>query len=273
MRIATLVVCALTLGFSPIVLTQSVDSVGPVYDVVSIRRDPAGRLLNNRHEQPGRFRLEHGTIALLIGQAYAIASTDIEELPHWAFTDVYDIEATTSMRRTTLDDRRAMKRALLADRFELRAHYETRDREAFDLVTARSEGGLGPGLVPYGKDCVALAAASREARANGDPRSDAIDCSVAITRTGLGGTMPMLLLADMLRSVVGRPVVDKTGLEGTYRVKLEFDQPATARADAAPSDLPSLFEALPGQLGLKLTPSRTQIQVLVVDALERPAEN
>jgi uncharacterized protein (TIGR03435 family) len=273
MRVTTLFICALTLGLAPIGLAQSVESVGPGYDVVSIRRDPAGRPLNNRYEQPGRFRLEKGTIAVLVGQAYAITSTDIEGLPQWASTDVYDIEATTSMRKTTLDDRRAMKRALLADRFELRAHYETRDREAFDLVKARSDGRIGPGLVPYEKDCVALAAASREARANGDPTPDAIDCSAAITRTGLGGTVPMLMLAGMLQSLVGRPVVDKTGLEGTYRVKLEFDQPATARADAPRSDRPSLFEALPEQLGLKLARSRTQIQVLVVDVLERPAEN
>jgi uncharacterized protein (TIGR03435 family) len=267
MRTSPFVVGAL-LVFAAAGLAQSA-----AYDVVSIRLDPRGPVLNNRHEQPGRFRLEKGSIAALIGQAYAIGSADIEGLPEWASTDAYDIVATTSLLRTTLDDRRAMKRALLADRFKLRAHYEMRERESFDLVNARSDGRLGPRLVPFDKDCIAVAAASREARANGDPHSEAIDCAAQMTRAGLGGTMPTLLLAGMLRSVVGRPVVDKTGLAGTYRVRLEFDQPATVRADTPRSDLPSIFEALPQQLGLKLEPSRTQIQVLVVDALGRPTDN
>ena len=168
-----------------------------------------------------------------------------------------------------------MKQALLADRFKLRAHYETRDREAFDLVKARQDGQLGPGLVRYDKYCVALANASREARANGDPEPDAgeISCTAATMRTGITGTMPMFLLAGMLTSVAGRDVVDKTGLEGTYRVTLTFDQVGAVRADAPPSELPSVQDALLQQLGLKLQPSRTQVQVLVVDAIERPTEN
>ena len=86
--------------------------------------------------------------------------------------------------------------------------------------------------------------------------------------------MPMDLLASVLRTVVGRPVVNKTRITGTYRVKLAFDQPAAGNAGAVPSEtLPSIFNALPEQLGLKLVPSRTMMQVLVVDAIERPAEN
>ena len=54
-----------------------------------------------------------------------------------------------TLLRTTLDDRRAMKRALLADTFKLRAHYEMRERESFDLVKAPHDGRLGPGLVPF----------------------------------------------------------------------------------------------------------------------------
>jgi uncharacterized protein (TIGR03435 family) len=94
-----------------------------------------------------------------------------------------------------------------------------------------------------------------------------------VTHDGLGGAMPMSGLAALIGSVVGRPVVDRTGIEGTFRVKLSFDQPATRRADAPASDLPSIFNALPEQLGLKLESSRTQVQVLVVDRIERPTPN
>jgi uncharacterized protein (TIGR03435 family) len=86
--------------------------------------------------------------------------------------------------------------------------------------------------------------------------------------------MPIALLADLLRSVLGRVVVDKTGIQGTYRVGLDFDQVAAVRADAPASDtLGSVFNALPEQLGLKLEASRTQVPALVIDALERPTEN
>jgi uncharacterized protein (TIGR03435 family) len=83
----------------------------------------------------------------------------------------------------------------------------------------------------------------------------------------------MRLLADLIATVVQRPVVDKTGIEGTFRVRLSFDQPGATRADAPASDLPSIFTALPEQLGLKLESSRTQVQVLVVDRIERPTPN
>ncbi len=252
---------------------------GPTFDVVSIRHAPDSPLLNNRTERPGGgYILEKGSIAVLIAEAYGILSTDIVGLPRWAETEAYDVMATGSLARPTRDQRRAMKRALLAERFRLRAHDETREREAYDLVEARDDGRLGAGLVPHDVDCVAQALAAQDAAANGEPPPEAVasstPCGLRVTRTGLGGQMPMFLLADLLRSVVGRVVVDKTGLQGSYRVTLSFDQPATVRADAPPSDtLPSIFDALPDQLGLKLEPSRAQVRVLVVDSIDRPTPN
>lgn len=250
----------------------------PTFEVVSIRHDPAARCcVNNRSERPGGgFTLTQGTIAVLIGQAYAVSSSNVIGLPEWATNEAYDIMATASLIRATMEDRRAMKQALLADRFKFRAHFETRERPAYDLVKSRLDGRLGPGLVPYEVDCITVTRAVRAAEAAGEPpppESVGLECGAAITRGGLGGTMPMSILAGLLGSVVGRPVVDNTGIEGSYRVKLTFDQQATARADAPSSDLPSLSEALPTQLGLKLEPSRTQVQVLVVDSIERPTPN
>ncbi len=276
--IPTLIAAALLASSAPSAIAQSADAAGrPAFDVVSIRRAPGAMVLDNREERPGgTYLLMKGSIATLIGQAYAFLPGDIVGLPEWARNDAYDITATASLARPTREERSALKRALLEQRFGLRAHVEMREQEAYDLVVARGDRTLGPGLVPYEFDCVALALASRDARAAGDPEpeSRATECNVRVSRTGLGGAMPIDLLASVLRSVVGRPVVNKTGITGTYRVALAFDQPAAVDAGAGPSEtLPSIFSALPEQLGLKLVPSRTMVQVLVVDAIERPSEN
>ena len=106
------------------------------------------------------------------------------------------------------------------------------------------------------------------------PVSVGAECVVRVGRGGVAGAMPIWLLANALRSVAGREVVDKTGITGTFRVSLAFAQPAAPAVDAAPSTaLPSIFTALQEQLGLKLEPSRTQKRVLVVDRIERPTPN
>ena len=90
------------------------------------------------------------------------------------------------------------------------------------------------------------------------------------------GEATMVTLSEMLRVSSGRFVVDKTGLSGTYRVKLTFDLFATMRGPGAPppsDDVPSVFTAVREQLGLRLDPSRTDRDVLVIDRLERPTEN
>jgi uncharacterized protein (TIGR03435 family) len=90
------------------------------------------------------------------------------------------------------------------------------------------------------------------------------------------GDMTMAFLATMLRSAAGRYVVDKTGLAGYYRLVLTYDRLAGIRppaATASADDPPSVFTAVQEQLGLKLEPSRSMIDVLVVDRLERPTEN
>jgi uncharacterized protein (TIGR03435 family) len=89
---------------------------------------------------------------------------------------------------------------------------------------------------------------------------------------------PIGRLADALRvaALPGRPVVDKTGLTGSYRVSLNFNRMATLRPPSVtplPDDAPSLFTAIQEQLGLKLQPSRIVRDTLVIDHIERPTPN
>jgi uncharacterized protein (TIGR03435 family) len=152
-------------------------------------------------------------------------------------------------------------------------------------------------MKPAEEDCAARAAAARAAaeaaRAAGTPPppvpappaftppapgSPIQPCSFRAGGNVLEGDLTIATLTTMfIRGAAGRHVVDKTGLTGYYRVRLEAARAAAGvTVDAAPdpnSTAPSIFTALPEQLGLKLEPSRAQLDALVIDRIERPTEN
>jgi len=113
------------------------------------------------------------TARTLITLAYAGLVSEPIGLPSWTTGEHYDVTTTASLKSATVDDRRAMMRALLADRFQCVAHMESREQASFDLVPARKDGKLGPGLTPLDVDCAARAAEQRaaleKARAEGAP--------------------------------------------------------------------------------------------------------
>ena len=80
-------------------------------------------------------------------------------------------------------------------------------------------------------------------------------------------------LAFLLRQSAGRPVIDTTGLKGSYRISLPFSLFARRGPETAGDSAPSIFTALQESLGLKLEPSRAQREVLVIDHIERPSKN
>jgi uncharacterized protein (TIGR03435 family) len=265
-------------------------SDGPRFEVVSIKRITGARTSMSMNWRPdGAFTMVNEPVRTLISQAYP--AVGIVDLPAWAENDRYDVSATATLIRLTTDDRRTMMRAMLAERFSLAVHYETREVPAYDLVRGRSDGRFGPNMKPAAVDCEALAAANRAAaeaaRATGAPPPAVVEpiagkpmpaCVFRAGATGAEGDMTMPELARLIvRSAAGRPVVDKTGLNGHYRVKLDFD-PTVGKLDAAnaatsASDAPSIFTALQEQLGLKLESSRTNVEILVIDRIEKPTEN
>jgi uncharacterized protein (TIGR03435 family) len=267
----------------------------PTFDVVSIKPNVTGAGGFSTSGRPGGgFAMTNGTLSMLIAQGYT-GQEQVIGLPDWATSTRYDVIATgaSAIQTPTPDQRRAMSRALLADRFKFAAHYETREVPAFDLVLARSDGKFGPSLVPSDIDCVAYGAAQRAAaeaaRAAGAPpppprpfsMTDPLPpCSQRSSGSTAGrrfeGHMTLASVASMVRSTAGRFVVDKTGLTGYYNVRLEHATgTAVGGSDtvAAAGELPNIFTALQEQLGLKLEPSRATVQVLVIDHVEPPTEN
>ena len=275
----------------PLVRAQT-SAPAPTFDVVSIKphvpedNTPSFTMMNQRLN--GGLTMTRVPAAMIITLAYPpIGTADMVGLPDWASREYYEVSATASLANPTPEDRSAMIRAMLADRFKLQAHRERRDVQSFDLVAARSDGKLGPNLVPSTNGCEAVvaerrAAAEAAARAGGPPpppqRFDPdapLSCLFVGLPNGARGELTLDNLAAMLRRPAGRLVVNKTGLTGWYRVTLTYDVSANqdlARS-APPSDAPSVFTAVREQLGLKLDPSKTERDVLVIDRLERPTEN
>ena len=196
--------------------------------------------------------------------------------PSWTDSERYDVIAKGKSGATPAEQQQ-MWRALLAERMKLTAHYEARERPSYNLVFARSDRKLGSGLKPSTLDCTQPAQPASPPPGT-DPRTFALNrCnSFWIERDGSmsSGGVSMANLARMLAPTAGRPVIDRTGLEGLFAVTIRY-QRIQPRADAPPSpdDPPSVFTAVQEHLGLKLEPDKTQAQVLVIDSIERPSEN
>jgi uncharacterized protein (TIGR03435 family) len=230
---------------------------------VSADSSSGGRLGANGQED-----LINVSARTLITRAFpSRGSNTIIGLPSWAEAERYDVTVKSDRRRPR-DESVPMWRTLLADRMKLAAHYEPREEMTYDLMFARPDHRLGPQLKPT--TCVRF----NQAQA---PAGDRKPCgfSVGANRVSVGPTT-IAALARTLQLQTERLVVDKTGLEGEFDVELTFtprELGTTAGAAPAPTDAPDFFTALQEQLGLKLVPSTSHVEVLVVDHVERPSEN
>ena len=181
-----------------------------------------------------------------------------------------------------------MLRALLAERFKLVVHMETKEMPVYALVLARPDGKLGPKIDVSTVDCAAMMAA-RGRGAGGPPPAppapgERPPCGVFMGPGNIAaGSVGMSQLAQVLSPRVNRIIVDKTELKGQYGFTLDFtpDQmpnlpPGVTAPPGAPPlppidpNGPSLFTALQEQLGLKLDSQRGQVEMLVIDSIEQP---
>jgi uncharacterized protein (TIGR03435 family) len=254
---------ALTLVFVGSVAVLPAQQRASMFEAVSIKRnlDPAGPV--------GGFTMTNGTFSLLMAQSYPVFTWEIVGMPDWATEEHYDVTATGNppISIPTQAQRTDMLRAMLADRFKLRTHFETREQSVYQLVFARADR-LGPGLRPTEANCVAIRAATDAAGQSPSPTVPSCSATIGLNRIDGDTTIDTLTL--QLRSILRRTVIDKTGLAGYYHFAFDFGAAELNAASPADSGKPSIFTALQEQLGLKLEPTRGPVEVLVIDSVERP---
>jgi uncharacterized protein (TIGR03435 family) len=243
------------------------DAQTPRFDVTSIKRNVSGDPAIVLDISRGQVRAVNLPIHVLIRQAFDVMDSQIVNAPQWATNERYDINAKAPQGVVTAEAMRPLLRELLADRFALVTHRETREMPVFALVWSRADRRFGPSLRDSPLDCAGGRPPTTRSAAAGD--EDWPDCSVKFTPGSLYiGGYRIAEFTRMLTPLVGRTIIDETSLTG--RVKVRVDYRPQERAGAAADDRPDLFAAIEEQTGLKLEGRRAQVEVLVIDRLERP---
>jgi uncharacterized protein (TIGR03435 family) len=184
----------------------------------------------------------------VIQVAYGVEDYQVSGGPGWLASDRYEIEAKAGSADASKSDMAIMLQSLLADRFKLQLRRDVKDFPVYHLLIDKN----GPKLRPMKDD-----ETSRCGRDN----------SFACGLTNITN------LAKALQYIMGRPVLDKTGLEGKFDILLDFDI-YSQRNQTPPPDYnkPSLATALQ-ELGLRLEPNKASLPVLVVESIQRPTAN
>jgi uncharacterized protein (TIGR03435 family) len=273
---------------TPIVIAPPAGA--PAFEVVSVREnkspvlDPEDSSISLM--PGGRFVTTNWPLRLLILGAFGLQPQQLADAPDWIDVVRYDISATAPGPLTPASSQLAIQR-MLADRFGLAVHTETRELPIFALMVARDDGRLGPKIKRSEVDCAAIIKANMQARGD-EPRiavpqlPDGRSACVFSQRLGrvLAGGTTMANFAQGLSRIHSRIIHDRTGLAGGFDIDLEFTPDSTVYRDGAPGpgapldpNAPSFFTALVEQLGLKLEATRAPVEVLVIDRIQRPTEN
>lgn len=257
-----------------------------VYEAASVKPNTSAPQGSSIRRFPGgRLQATNMPLRALITFAYQVQGFQLVEDPAWIRNETFDIVAKMEGDPPPVppgqgpDPHMIAMRTLLADRFKLAVHRETREMEIYALVLARPDGKLGPALKATTQDCAAMAAAARGGPPPGPPPgpNSPVVCGMrALPGRLIAGAMPMTLLASNLSGQVQRVVVDRTGLSGAWDFEITFapERPLTpppgVEFPPADPDAPSLFTAMQEQLGLRLQSTKGPVEVLVVDRIERP---
>ena len=254
---------------------------GQAFEVASVKPNKSGDGRVMLGLQPGgRFTATNIPLRMLVRQAFNVQDFQIVGGPDWMQSDRFDVIAKAPEGEFTAEQMRPMLRALLAERFKLASHSETRDMAVYALMKARPDGKLGPNLTPAAVDCAAVMRGRRGGPPPAPPQpGQKMECGFMIGpgRMNAGG-MPMANLAQSLSPMVGRIVLDKTELPGNYDFELTYSPeglaigPPLLNGGPAPVDpnSPTIFTALQEQLGLKLDSQKGPVDVVAIDHVEPP---
>jgi uncharacterized protein (TIGR03435 family) len=222
-------------------LAQPPPSTHPEFDAASIKPNKSGARAGGVRAMPGRIVGSNATAKMLLQEAFNVKSYQVSGGPGWIESDRFDIEAKAE-GGVTEDQLRPMLQRLLAERFKLVVHRETKEMQVSALMVAKS--GFKPHELKPG---------------------DPLPVPPPPPKEGAGGFIfvPGAIsdLAAILSTPVGMPVLDKTGLQGKYLFNIAWAQDE------------DMVTAVLEQLGLKFESQKSPIELLVIDRLEKPDEN
>jgi uncharacterized protein (TIGR03435 family) len=240
-------------------------NANPGFEVATIKPSPPNRPGKGFGFQGGHLLTRNTNLDDLIGFAYGLHIKQIVDAPAWFGADLYDIEGKPDVEgRPNQKQMQMMVQKLLADRFQLKFHHDKRELSVYVI-------SVGSGSLKIAKSASA-------------PNDNS-----AFFFRGLGDltvrNQSMTDFASWMQTVLDKPVVDQTELQGKYDFQLKWtpdeSQFATFRGTGItvptptddPKAPPNLYTAMQEQLGLKMGPAKTATDVIVIDHVEKPSEN
>jgi uncharacterized protein (TIGR03435 family) len=253
----------------------------PSFDVATIKPHPGILTMTGVMNAPDGVDGSAATLSMLVEYAYGLRSEDqVSGGPDWTKTDRFDVQARmgeadiAAMEKLSSAEKKAslklMMQSLLAERFKLKVHSETKQVPVYELVVAKGGSKL--------KDAATDTSDPLLKGKDGKPLHGFLSWTTGkIVAQGYSAKNLAEFLSQPI-CALGRPVMDKTGLTGTYNFTLDWTPPHPGvRFDgesdsASPEDAPSIFAAL-ADLGLKLQPSTGPLETIIIDHVEKPSEN
>jgi uncharacterized protein (TIGR03435 family) len=256
-NIIKIIMCCVRVNVAAILSVFSLVAQAPdlQFEVASLKPAQPGAQGVVLRPAPGnrRYIATNETLKEIIVVAYRIRFDQVSGGPGWMATDRWDINAEAE-RPSSVEEFHVMLRNLIKERFKLQIRFETKERPVYLLSVDKT----GMKMTPH------------EIGSAGDPW---IDQAGSLKWTAK--FISMDYLAWLLSGRLSRPVIDRTGLKGTYDFTLAWTPVLSAPLPDADVDSsgPGIIEAVQKQLGLKLEPQRAPVQMLVIDHAEKPTEN
>ena len=232
------------------------------FEVATIKRNNSADDNRSVRGNGGRLTITNNQLRNIIRNGWGLQDFQIIGGPDWMNTERWDIVAKAEGNPGP--QMMVMLQNLLADRFKLVAHKETRELPIYALVFARPDHAFGPKLHASPTDCRKEMSA---AVARGGPPGPNSPLLCGIRSFPGHFQLNAAAIANFVRNLTafaGRSIVDKTGLTGVYDADLTWNESEEG---------PSLFTAIQEQLGLKLEAQRGPVDVLVIDSAARPTED
>jgi uncharacterized protein (TIGR03435 family) len=256
----------------------------PAFEVASVKRNTSNDHTGYGNPSADRFNAVNTGLKTLISIAWKLPVYEVFNAPAWVEEERYDIDARAAESPFSADRLRLMLQSLLAERFNLAAHPETREESVYALVAAK--GGIKAAESRAGNCQPYTPGQPPPVRQPGDPEPPPPCGALNIGANHLSGfRITPEMMARGLSALLGRPVLDQTGYTKAFDFSLEFKMDGVAAWEAggfgrpelsvagADDNLPTIFTALQEKLGFTLQTQKAPVDVLVVDHIEKLKEN